>query len=561
MSNIDLFILSFTLLSISLYSTYKNYSNKNLKSYILGNKSANWRTIGLSVMATQASAITFLSTPGQGYVEGMSFIQNYLGLPIALIIVCSIFVPIYYKSNVYTAYEYLETRFDYKVRLLTSLFFLMQRGLQAGITIYAPSIILTTILGWDLTITVVLVGSLIILYTVVGGSRAVSLTHKHQMTIIFIGLIVLFTFLLNFILKDISFYNSLQLMGLFDKNNAINLSFDFSEKYTIWSGLFGGFFLSLSYFGTDQSQVSRYINGKNIKESQMGLIFNAFMKIPLQFFILFIGLLLFVFYSLNQPPLNFNKSLLSYQKSIDNSLIENYEKENTLIFEKKKELLNSFFINSKDEKLNKQIIELNNDLDINRKNFESEVVANGYIMKKPESDFIFLTFILDYLPIGLIGFLIAVIFSAAMSSTSAEISALSAITTIDIYKRSFKSDVFTKNDVIISKFFNFIWGVIAILFSLFFVQKENLIESINIVASLLYGNVLGIFLVAFFSKKIKSNNVFIGAILSQTIVLIIYFNQGDSIGYLWFNFIGTLLTCSISYFLYMLNENINNSTK
>ena len=561
MSNIDLFILSFTLLSISLYSTYKNYSNKNLKSYILGNKSVNWRTIGLSVMATQASAITFLSTPGQGYVEGMSFIQNYLGLPIALIVVSLIFVPIYYKSNVYTAYEYLERRFDYKVRLLTSLFFLMQRGLQAGITIYAPSIILTTILGWDLTITVILVGSLIILYTVVGGSRAVSLTHKHQMTIIFIGLIVLFTFLLNFILKDISFYNSLQLMGLFDKNNAINLSFDFSEKYTIWSGLFGGFFLSLSYFGTDQSQVSRYINGKNIKESQMGLIFNAFMKIPLQFFILFIGLLLFVFYSLNQPPLNFNKSLLSYQKSIDNSLIENYEKENTLIFEKKKELLNSYFNNSKDEKLNKQIIELNNDLDINRKNFESEVLANGYIMKKPESDFIFLTFILDYLPIGLIGFLIAVIFSAAMSSTSAEISALSAITTIDIYKRFFKSDVLTKNDVIISKFFNFLWGVIAILFSLFFVQKENLIESINIVASLLYGNVLGIFLVAFFNKKIKSNNVFIGAILSQTIVLIIYFNQGDSIGYLWFNFIGTLLTCSISYFLYILNENINNSTK
>jgi len=560
MSNIDLFILSFTLLSISLYSTYKNYSNKNLKSYILGNKSVNWRTIGLSVMATQASAITFLSTPGQGYVEGMSFIQNYLGLPIALIVVYLIFVPIYYKSNVYTAYEYLETRFDYKVRLLTSLFFLMQRGLQAGITIYAPSIILTTILGWDLTITVILVGSLIILYTVVGGSRAVSLTHKHQMTVIFIGLIVLFTFLLNFILKDISFYNSLQLMGLFDKNNAINLSFDLSEKYTIWSGLFGGFFLSLSYFGTDQSQVSRYINGKNIKESQMGLIFNAFMKIPLQFFILFIGLLLFVFYSLNQPPLNFNTSLLSYQKSIDNSVIENYEKENTLIFEKKKELLNSYFKNSKDEKLNKQIIELNNDLDINRKNFESEVLANGYIMKKPESDFIFLRFILDYLPIGLIGFLIAVIFSAAMSSTSAEISALSAITTIDIYKRFFKSDVLTKNDVIISKFFNFLWGVIAILFSLFFVQKENLIESINIVASLLYGNVLGIFLVAFFNKKIKSNNVFIGAILSQTIVLIIYFNQGDSIGYLWFNFIGTLLTCSISYFLYILNENINNST-
>ena len=558
MSNIDLFILITTLLGISLYGAYKNHSNKNLKSYILGNNSLNWRTVGLSVMATQASAITFLSTPGQGYVDGMSFIQNYLGLPLALLIVSFVFVPIYYNSGVYTAYEYLERRFDSRVRLLTSFFFLLQRGLQCGITIYAPSIILTTILGWDMAITVILVGLLIILYTTIGGSKAVSLTHKYQMIIIFIGLIVIFGYLVSFILNDISIKDTFTLIGLFEKNNAINLSFDFSEKYTIWSGLFGGFFLSLSYFGTDQSQVSRYINAKNIKESQMGLIFNSILKIPLQFFILFLGLLLFVFYSMNQPPLNFNRSLMKYQNSIDTEIINNYEENSVSIFKEKKKLLNKFFKSSNDE-LKDEIIVLNKSFDSNRKNFESEVLKNGYIQKKPESDFIFISFILDYLPVGLIGFLIAIIFSAAMSSTSAEISALSAISTIDIYKRFIKTSNIKISDVNISKLFNLMWGIIAILFSLFFVQEQNLIESINIIASLLYGNVLGIFLVAFMTKKIRSINVLIAAVLSQSIVLIMYFNF--SIGYLWFNFIGCLLTCSLSYFLYLFNEFTNNSTK
>ena len=558
MSNIDLFILITTLLGISLYGAYKNHSNKNLKSYILGNNSLNWRTVGLSVMATQASAITFLSTPGQGYVDGMSFIQNYLGLPLALLIVSFVFVPIYYNSGVYTAYEYLERRFDSRVRLLTSFFFLLQRGLQCGITIYAPSIILTTILGWDMATTVILVGLLIILYTTIGGSKAVSLTHKYQMIIIFIGLIVIFGYLVSFILNDISIKDTFTLIGLFEKNNAINLSFDFSEKYTIWSGLFGGFFLSLSYFGTDQSQVSRYINAKNIKESQMGLIFNSILKIPLQFFILFLGLLLFVFYSMNQPPLNFNRSLMKYQNSIDTEIINNYEENSVSIFKEKKKLLNKFFKSSNDE-LKDEIIVLNKSFESNRKNFESEVLKNGYIQKKPESDFIFISFILDYLPVGLIGFLIAIIFSAAMSSTSAEISALSAISTIDIYKRFIKTSNIKISDVNISKLFNLMWGIIAILFSLFFVQEQNLIESINIIASLLYGNVLGIFLVAFMTKKIRSINVLIAAVLSQSIVLIMYFNF--SIGYLWFNFIGCLLTCSLSYFLYLFNEFTNNSTK
>ena len=558
MALLDWIVLGGTLFFIVGFGVWKTKGSNSVDDYVRGGSDAKWWTIGISVMATQASAITFLSTPGQGYVDGMSFIQNYLGLPLALLIVSFVFVPIYYNSGVYTAYEYLERRFDSRVRLLTSFFFLLQRGLQCGITIYAPSIILTTILGWDMTITVILVGSLIILYTTIGGSKAVSLTHKYQMTIIFIGLIVIFGYLISFILNDISIKDTFSLIGLFEKNNAINLSFDFSEKYTIWSGLFGGFFLSLSYFGTDQSQVSRYINAKNIKESQMGLIFNSILKIPLQFFILFLGLLLFVFYSMNQPPLNFNKSLMKYQNSIDTEIINNYEENSVSIFNEKKKLLNKYFKSSNNE-LKDEIIVLNESFDSNRKNFESEVLKNGYIKKKPESDFIFISFILDYLPVGLIGFLIAIIFSAAMSSTSAEISALSAISTIDIYKRFIKTSNIKISDVNISKLFNLMWGIIAILFSLFFVQEQNLIESINIIASLLYGNVLGIFLVAFMTKKIRSINVLIAAVLSQSIVLIMYFNF--SIGYLWFNFIGCLLTCSLSYFLYLFNEFTNNSTK
>ena len=551
MSNIDFFVFSSILITIAVYGAVKNRQNKNLKSYILGDKSVKWSTIGLSVMATQASAITFLSTPGQGFKEGMSFIQIYLGLPLALIVVSAFFVPIYYKSKVFTAYQYLEERFDYKVRALTSFFFLLQRGLQCGITIYAPSIILTTILGWEMTPTVLFVGLLVIVYTVIGGSKAVSYTHKYQMILILSGLVIVFFYLISYINEYLSFRESFSLIKIFDKNNAISFSTDIDEKYTIWTGLLGGFFLSLSYFGTDQSQVSRYINAKNIEESRIGLIFNAILKIPLQFFILLIGTLLFVFYSLFLPPLNFNDNLVSFQKEKNYELYQKIKEKTEILFEEKKVLINNNMSNQSSE-----IIEKNIEIDILRKNFEDDAIKNGFDYEKPESDFIFLHFILNYLPVGLIGIIIALILSAAMSSTSAEISALSAISTIDIYKRFISKEENPEKDVFVSKIFNLGWGIIAILFSLFFAQEENLIESINIIASLLYGNVLGIFLVAFFLKSIKSNNIFYAAIISQIFVFLLFNIFEDKISYLWFNFIGTFLTSSIAVLFYTINRKL-----
>ena len=551
MSNIDFFVFSSILITIAVYGAVKNRQNKNLKSYILGDKSVKWSTIGLSVMATQASAITFLSTPGQGFKEGMSFIQIYLGLPLALIVVSAFFVPIYYKSKVFTAYQYLEERFDYKVRALTSFFFLLQRGLQCGITIYAPSIILTTILGWEMTPTVLFVGLLVIVYTVIGGSKAVSYTHKYQMILILSGLVIVFFYLISYINEYLSLRESFSLIKIFDKNNAISFSTDIDEKYTIWTGLLGGFFLSLSYFGTDQSQVSRYINAKNIEESRIGLIFNAILKIPLQFFILLIGTLLFVFYSLFTPPLNFNDNLVSFQKEKNYELYQKIKEKTEILFEEKKVLINNNMSNQSSE-----IIEKNIEIDILRKNFEDDAIKNGFDYEKPESDFIFLHFILNYLPVGLIGIIIALILSAAMSSTSAEISALSAISTIDIYKRFISKEENPEKDVFVSKIFNLGWGIIAILFSLFFAQEENLIESINIIASLLYGNVLGIFLVAFFLKSIKSNNIFYAAIISQILVFLLFNIFEDKISYLWFNFIGTFLTSSIAVLFYTINRKL-----
>ena len=540
MSYIDYFVFASILLFITFYGIYKNYQNKNLKSYILGNNSLSWSTIGFSVMATQASAITFISTPGQGYTEGMSFIQNYLGMPLALIVVSIFFIPRYYGSKIFTAYQYLEERFDLKVRTLTSFFFLLQRGFQSGVTIYAPSIVLTAILGWDMVPTVIFVGLLVILYTVIGGSKAVSHTQKYQMYIILCGLVISFFYINSYILDQISLSKSFDIIKTFNKNNALSLSFDPKEEYTLWTGLLGGFFLSLSYFGTDQSQVSRYINAKNKDESRIGLMFNAIFKIPLQFFILYIGILLFVFYNVNEPPINFNNSLIDYQSRNNPELLESVSKDSKILFEEKKQLLMNSYID-RDKTLS-----INNELFNTRKKLEDDAIKSGFSNERPETDFIFLHFILNYLPQGLVGLLIALILSAAMSSISAEISALSAITTIDIYKRFINKSKNDKNDVFMSKVFTFSWGVVAILVALFFAQQENLIESINIIASLLYGNVLGIFLIAFFIKKIKSNNVFVGSIMSQLSVFIMYLILGKSIGYLWFNLIGTFLTCFFS---------------
>ena len=567
MSNIDFFILFSTLIFISLYGAYKNYSHKSIKSYFLGNNKMSWGTVGISVMLTQATAITFLSTPGQGYASGMSFIQNYFGLPLALIVVCIFFIPTYFNSKVTTAYEYLENRFNLKIRIFTSFLFLLQRGFQCGLTIYAPSIILTTILGWNLSLTIICVGILVIIYTVIGGSKAVSFTQKQQMTIILIGMVFVFYYLLKKLSIFVSFNESLQLAGLFNKTNAISFSFDPSERYTVWTGLLGGFFLSLSYFGTDQSQVLRYINAKNIDESRMGLIFNAILKIPMQFFILLLGVLLFVFYLFYTPPIHFNKNILDQYRTSNSETLTSFELSYDVLYNERKDLINNFLENDDEftkEKLSITILEKSHKLDQKKNELESLMVSSGNKLKNSESDYVFISFILDYLPVGFVGLLIAVILSAAMSSTSAEITALSSISTIDFYKRLINKDA---NEIVYikySKLFTLLWGFLSITFALFLITSENLIESINIVASLFYGNILGIFLVAFFTKKVKSNNVLYSAILSQLLVLILFILSKNSIieiGYLWFNLIGGCSTIILSIIFYKINEYFNYSSE
>jgi len=567
MTNIDFIVLFVTLSFISIYGAYKNYSHKSIKSYFLGNNQMSWRTVGISVMLTQATAITFLSTPGQGFKSGMSFIQNYLGMPLALIVVCIFFIPVYFKSKVTTAYEYLEKRFDLKVRTYTSFLFLLQRGFQCGLTIYAPSIILTAILGWNLSLTIISVGLLVIIYTVLGGSKAVSYTQKQQMGIILIGMIMVFYYLTINLSQYVSLNETLMIAGMFEKTNAISFSFDPSERYTIWTGLLGGFFLSLSYFGTDQSQVLRYINAKNMNESRMGLIFNAILKIPMQFFILMLGVLLFVFYLFYSPPIHFNKNIIDSFKSSNQSVIKKHEDKHKLLFNERKVLL-SDYIKSEDEifrnELIKKIKKKSNEMNNHKIELENLILSSGYKIKNQESDYVFISFILEFLPVGLIGFLIAVIFSAAMSSTSAEITALSSITTIDIYKRLINENLKEINYINSSKLFSLLWGMISILFALSLITSENLIESINIVASLFYGNILGIFLIAFFTKKITSGNILCSSILSQFIVFVLFTLSKYSIiqiSYLWFNLIGCSVTIILSILFYYLYEYIINSSK
>ena len=567
MSNIDFFILFSTLIFISLYGAYKNYSHKSIKSYFLGNNKMSWGTVGISVMLTQATAITFLSTPGQGFASGMSFIQNYFGLPLALIVVCIFFIPTYFNSKVTTAYEYLENRFNLKIRILTSFLFLLQRGFQCGLTIYAPSIILTTILGWNLSLTIICVGLLVIIYTVIGGSKAVSFTQKQQMTIILIGMVFVFYYLLKKLSIFASLNESLQLAGIFNKTNAISFSFDPSERYTVWTGLLGGVFLSLSYFGTDQSQVLRYINAKNIDQSRMGLIFNAILKIPMQFFILLLGVLLFVFYLFYTPPIHFNKNILDQYRTSNSETLTSFELSYDELYKERKDLINNFLENDDEftkEKLSIKILEKSHKLDQKKKELEILMLSSGNKLKNSESDYVFISFILDYLPVGFVGLLIAVIFSAAMSSTSAEITALSSISTIDFYKRLINSDAKEVDYIKYSKLFTLLWGFLSITFALLLITSENLIESINIVASLFYGNILGIFLVAFFTKKVKSNNVLYSAILSQLLVLILFILSKNSIieiGYLWFNLIGGCSTIILSIIFYKINEYFNYSSE
>ena len=550
MHNLDWFVLIFTLLVIVIYGTIKTSGAKSANDYIQAGNEAKWWTIGLSVMATQASAITFLSTPGQAYNDGLGFVQFYFGLPIAVVIVCTIFIPIYHKLKVYTAYEFLESRFDLKTRSLTAVLFLIQRSLSASITIFAPAIILSTVLGWDLITTNIIIGLLVIIYTVSGGTKAVNFTQKYQMGVIFIGLIIVLFTIFSLLPSDINFEKAIKIASANSKMDVLNFSFDLENRYTVWSGIIGGTFLMMSYFGTDQSQVQRYLSGKSLKEMQLGMIFNGIFKIPMQFFILFIGVMVFVFYQFNPSPLNFNPQgkIIISNSSYENEykqLEENLQKN----FDERTYMLNDILSIDKI-----QVKEKIDNLNYEEKNIRdrAKILIGKAAKDKNEKvetndkDYVFINFILENLPKGLVGLLLAVIISAAMSSTSSEINALATTTSIDILKRNF-SYVNDDNIVFFTKLMTLFWGMCAIAIACVAFLADNLIQLVNIIGSIFYGNVLGIFLIAFFLKTLKSNAVFIGAIITQIIIIIAWFY--DWMPFLWLNVFGCVMVILISFLI------------
>tara|TARA_B110000003_G_scaffold6386_1_gene6616 strand:+ start:2183 stop:3865 length:1683 start_codon:yes stop_codon:yes gene_type:complete len=552
MQLLDWIILCSTLLVIVAYGTLKTRGAKNSVEYIKGGNEAKWWTVGLSVMATQASAITFLSTPGQAFNDGMGFVQFYFGLPIAIIIICMVFIPIYHKLKVFTAYEYLESRFDLKTRTLTSVLFLIQRSLAAGITIFAPAIILSSVLGWDLTTLNIIIGLLVIIYTVSGGTKAVNYTQKYQMGVIFTGLIITFLIIIYSLPENVTFGKAIELAGANDKMKILDFSFDLENRYTVWSGILGGTFLMLSYFGTDQSQVQRYLSGKSLKEMQMGMIFNGILKIPMQFFILFIGVMVFIFYQFNPSPLNFNPqaeiTISSSEKANEYSKLE---KSLDNVYFLKSKATNDFLDNKNKAKSLLEIKELNQkekEIRDKAKKIINEVSNNSLNrIESNDKDYVFISFILNNLPKGLIGLLIAVILSAAMSSTASELNALATTSTIDLYNRNKKDKSSEIETVNTTKIFTVFWGLFAIGIACVAYLADNLIQLVNIIGSLFYGNVLGIFLIAFFIKYIKSNAVFYGAIITQLIVLSVWYN--DYMPYLWLNVLGVFTVVIVSYLI------------
>ncbi|MDB4059171.1 sodium:solute symporter [bacterium] len=557
MQLLDWIVLCSTLLLIVTYGTIKTKGAKNSIEYIKGGNEAKWWTVGLSVMATQASAITFLSTPGQAFNDGMGFVQFYFGLPIAIIIICIVFIPIYHKLKVFTAYEYLESRFDLKTRTLTSVLFLIQRSLAAGITIFAPAIILSSVLGWDLTTLNIIIGLLVIIYTVSGGTKAVNYTQKYQMGVIFTGLIITFLIIIYSLPDNVTFEKAIELAGANDKMKILDFSFDLENRYTVWSGILGGTFLMLSYFGTDQSQVQRYLSGKSLKEMQMGMIFNGVLKIPMQFFILFIGVMVFIFYQFNPSPLNFNPqaeiTISNSEKANDYSKLEQSLEE---VYYLKSKATNDFLDNNNANNL-AEIKSLNEREKIIRdkaKEIIKEVSNNSLNrIESNDKDYVFISFILNNLPKGLIGLLIAVILSAAMSSTASELNALATTTTIDLYNRNKKNKSTEIETVNTTKMFTVFWGIFAITIACVAFLADNLIQLVNIIGSIFYGNVLGIFLIAFFIKYIKSNAVFYGAIITQLIVLYVWYN--DYMPYLWLNVLGVFTVIIISYLIELFYKN------
>ena len=555
MQTLDWIVLIGTLVTIVGYGTWKTRGSKNVQDYVRGGNESKWWTIGLSVMATQASAITFLSTPGQAFHSGMGFVQFYFGLPIAMIIICMVFIPLYHRLKVYTAYEFLENRFDLKTRSLTAILFLIQRGLAAGITIYAPAIILSAVLGWNLTYLNIIIGILVIIYTVSGGTKAVSMTQKHQMAVIFTGMFVAFFLIISYLPENITFTKALEIAGASGKMDVLDFSFNLENRYTVWSGLIGGTFLALSYFGTDQSQVQRYLSGKSVKEMQMGLIFNGLLKVPMQFFILLVGVMVFVFYQFNQSPINFNPAA---EEVILNSEYANayqdLEQEQLAIFNTKQEVIKKY-VDTGNPMLTDEIA-LANQADIANREAAKLLIqeaADSKIVRVEtnDKDYVFIHFILNNLPRGLIGLLLAVILSAAMSSTASELNALASTTSLDLYKRSMVPGKSETHYLKATKWFTFAWGILAIIIACVAYLADNLIQLVNIIGSIFYGNVLGIFLLAFFFKYVRGNAVFVAALITQAIVILGWWQ--DWMPYLWLNLFGCILVILIAFIIQKLN--------
>ncbi|MGI8889229.1 MAG: sodium:solute symporter, partial [Chthoniobacterales bacterium] len=546
MSWLDYAVLFSTVLAIALYGWWKTRADRDLGHYLQGDASIRWGTIGLSVMATQASAVTFLSTPGQAYENGLGFVQNYFGLPFALIVVCALFIPIYHRLKVVTAYEYLGQRFDQKTRLLGAFLFLVQRGLAAGITIYAPAIIISALLGWNLRLTILLAGLFVVVYTTTGGTTAVSHTQKWQMAVILAGMGIAFGMILHRLPSDLSFFQAMSVAGKMGKLEAVDFSIDFHKRYTFWSGLLGGFFLALSYFGTDQSQVQRYLAGGSLSASRFGLIFNAVLKLPMQFFILLTGVMVFIFFQFEKPPIFFNQP--AYERVAQGeqagkfaALQSRYDQ----IFAAKqttvRNLTNAMKARSVPaiETATAELRRQQGEIDSLRGEVKKNLTAVDPKLETGDADYVFISFVLHYLPHGIIGLLIAVIFCAAMSSSASELNALGSTTVVDFYRPLLHPNASDAHYLLVSKLLTAAWGGVAISFALFANLVENLIQAINILGSIFYGSILGIFLVAFFLRFVRGSAVFVAAIASQALVLILFY--GTKIGYLWYNVIGCVV--------------------
>ncbi len=557
------------LIGIIAYGVWKTRNVSNVKSYLMGDRELTWWTIGLSVMATQASAITFLSTPGQAYDDGMRFVQFYYGLPIAMVILVVFVLPIYYRLNVYTAYEYLEGRFDLKTRSLAAVLFLFSRGMAAGFTIAAPSIILANIMGWDLQTTIVLTGAVVTFYTVFGGTTAVSVTQKQQMIVIMLGLVATAFIIVSQFPQEVSLADAVGVADGLGKMDAFDLEFSWTERYNVWTGTTAALFLFLSYFGTDQSQVQRYLSGKSLRESSLGLLFNAVIKVPMQAFVLFTGILVFLFFQFTKPPVHYNKANLALLEQSDTyrPKVNEIKQEFDVMFEEKQQAVLDL-VNAKKQKdetgiqentakvagLNDKEMVLRSQLDDLIDGYSKET---GKVLEANDKDYVFITFVVNYLPKGMVGLLIAVIFCAAMSSIASELNALATTSVIDIYKRSMVKDASDDHYLKVSKVMTVGWGALVIFFASFILLFENLIQAVNIIGSLLYGTILGIFMVAFAFKKVGGTPVFISALIGEVVVVYIFWYDRldgvEDLGFLWLNPIGcgVVVLCSLLLHLFL----------